>query len=152
MKLNTDLDLTEYLKDPLPAGTYVLEYVSDGFSNSNTIIDIHCKVLECPEHPDKVGETCTIQTCFSSNNRKIVAIGNSIRNQIFKACMGQDLFKIESQKGGINTSKLYGLKFQCFIDVKETSYGFSGNKNVYKSFKCVYTDEELLKNLRERFN
>lgn len=81
MQVNTDLDFSDFLKEPLPAGTYILEYVRDGFSNSNTIIDIFCKVVKCDEHPETVGEECKIQTCFSSNNKRIVAIGNSIRNQ-----------------------------------------------------------------------
>lgn len=152
MKINTDLDLSEDLKKPLPAGTYVLEYVRDGFSNSNNIINIFCKVLESPDHPEQVGETCKIQTCFNNANKRIVAIGNSIRNQIFKACIGKDLFEVESQKGGLNTSKLYGLKFQCYADVKQTNFGFIAEKNNFKSFKCVYSEEELLEIAKTRFN
>lgn len=152
MRVSTDLDFTDMLKDPLPAGTYVLKYMRDGFSNSNNIIDIVCEVVSCEEHPETVGQICKIQTCYSSTNKRIVAIGNSIRNQIFKACIGKELFDIEAQKGGINTTKLYGLTFQCYIDVKETTYGFNAEKNNFKSFKCIYTDEELLKIAKERFS
>ena len=150
MKLNTDLDLTEELKEPLPKGTYVLEYVRDAFSNSDTIIDIYCKVISS-DCPNQEGQECKIQTCYSSNNKQIVAVGNSIRNQIFKACIGKDLFDAESKKGGLNTSKLYGLKFQCFVDIKETTYGFNTSKNTFKTFKCVYNDEDLLQIAKERF-
>ena len=152
MQVNTDLDFSDFLKEPLPAGTYILEYVRDGFSNSNTIIDIFCNVVKCDEHPETVGEECKIQTCFSSNNKRIVAIGNSIRNQIFKACIGDELFKVESQKGGITTSKFYGLQFQCYIDVKQTTFGFNAEKNNFKTFKCIYSEEELLKIATERFS
>lgn len=150
MKLNTDLDLTEELKEPLPKGTYVLEYVRDAFSNSDTIIDIYCKVISS-DCPNQEGQECKIQTCYSSSNKQLVAIGNSIRNQIFKACIGKDLFDAESKKGGLNTSKLYGLKFQCFVDIKETTYGFNTSKNTFKTFKCVYNDEDLLQIAKERF-
>ena len=151
MRLSTDLDVLDELKEPLPAGTYVLEYVRDGFSNNNTIIDIFCKVVKCDEHPETVGKECKIQTCYSSDNKRIVAIGNSIRNQIVKACIGKELFEAESNNGGINTAKLYGLQFQCYIDVKETSFGFSLNKNSFKSFKLIYSDEELLQIAKDRF-
>ena len=151
MKLDINLDLLDELKEPLPKGTYVLEYVRDDFSNSNTIIDIYCKVLSSLDHPEKVGAKCKIQTCYSSTNKQIVAVGNSIRNQIFKACIGKDLFDAESKKGGLNTSKLYGLKFQCFVDIKETTYGFNTSKNTFKTFKCVYNDEDLLQIAKERF-
>ena len=33
MKLDINLDLLDELKEPLPKGTYVLEYVRDDFSN-----------------------------------------------------------------------------------------------------------------------
>ena len=151
MKLDINLDLLDELKEPLPKGTYVLEYVRDDFSNSNTIIDIYCKVLSSPDHPEKVGTKCKIQTCYSSNNKQIVAVGNSIRNQIFKACIGKDLFDAESKKGGINTAKLYGLKFRCNIDIKEVNYGFAPFKNKFSGFKCVYSDEELLEIAKQRF-
>lgn len=151
MRLSTDLDVLDELKEPLPAGTYVLEYVRDGFSNNNTIIDIFCKVVKCDEYPETVGKECKIQTCYSSDNKRVVAIGNSIRNQIFRACIGKDLFEAESNNGGINTAKLYGLQFQCYIDVKETSFGFSLNKNSFKSFKLIYSDEELLQIAKDRF-
>lgn len=151
MRLSTDLDVLDELKEPLPAGTYVLEYVRDGFSNNNTIIDIFCKVVKCDEHPETVGKECKIQTCYSSDNKRVVAIGNSIRNQIFRACIGKELFEAESNNGGINTVKLYGLQFQCYIDVKETSFGFSLNKNSFKSFKLIYSDEELLQIAKDRF-
>ena len=49
MRVSTDLDFTDMLKDPLPAGTYILEYERDGFSNSNNIIDIHCKMMDFTE-------------------------------------------------------------------------------------------------------
>lgn len=150
MKLNTDLDLTEELKEPLPKGTYILEYVRDAFSNSDTIIDIYCKVISS-DCPNQEGQECKIQTCYSSSNKQLVAIGNSIRNQIFKACIGKDLFDAESKKGGINTAKLYGLKFRCNIDIKEVNYGFAPFKNKFSGFKCVYSDEELLEIAKQRF-
>ncbi len=141
MKMNLDIDLAQELKEPLPKGTYVLEYSRDGFSNSDTIIDIYCTVVQADD-PKLVGETCKIQTCFSSTNKRIVAIGNSIRNQIFKACMGKELFEAEQKKGGINTSKLYGCRFKCNVDVKETEYGLNPRKNVFNGFQCVLTAEE----------
>ena len=151
MRVSTDLDFTDMLKDPLPSGTYILEYERDGFSNSNNIIDIHCKVVSCEEHPETVGQTCKIQTCYSSTNKRVVAIGNSIRNQVFKACIGKKLFDAETQKGGIDTTKLYGLQFQCYVDVKQTAFGFNAEKNNFKSFKCIYDEEQLLEIAKTRF-
>lgn len=141
MKMNLNIDLAQELKEPLPKGTYVLEYTRDGFSNSDTIIDIFCTVVKADD-PKFIGETCKIQTCFSNSNKQIVAIGNSIRNQIFKACIGKEVFELEQKQGGINTSKLYGCRFQCDIDLKETEYGLNPYKNVFKGFKCILTPEE----------
>lgn len=150
MKMNLDVDLAQELKEPLPKGTYILEYSRDGFSNSDTIIDIYCTVLQADD-PKLVGETCKIQTCFSNENKRIVAIGNSIRNQIFKACIGKDLFEAEQKKGGIATSKLYGCKFQCNVDLKQTEYGLSPYKNVFNGFKCILTEEEQAELAKTKF-
>ena len=103
------------------------------------------------EHPETVGQTCKIQTCYSNTNKRVVAIGNSIRNQVFKACIGKKLFDAETQKGGIDTTKLYGLQFQCYVDVKQTAFGFNAEKNNFKSFKCIYDEEQLLEIAKTRF-
>ena len=150
MKINTSFDLSNDLKDPLPAGEYVLEYVRDGFASDDKIVEIICKVIEA-EDKSKIGETCKIETVYSSDNKRLVAIGNSIRNQIFKACIGKELFEAECQNGTINTHKLYGLKFGCTADVIETNFCITGFKNRFHAFKCVLTDEEKLAIAKERF-
>lgn len=150
MKINTSFDLSDDLKDPLPAGEYVLEYVRDGFASDDKIVEIVCKVLKADDE-SKIGETCKIETVYSSENKRLVAIGNSIRNQIFKACLGEELFNAECQNGTINTQKLYGLKFGCTADIIETNFSITGFKNRFHAFKCVLTDEEKLAIAKERF-
>ena len=150
MKINTSFDLSNDLREPLPAGEYVLEYVRDGFASDDKIIEIVCKVLEA-EDQSKIGEICKIETVSSSENRRLVAIGNSIRNQIFKACLGEELFNAECQNGTINTHKLYGLKFGCTADVIETNFCLTGFKNRFYAFKCVLTEEEKLNIAKEKF-
>lgn len=151
MKINTSVDFLQELKPPLPEGKYVLEYNRDGFSNNDTVIDIYCTVVTADD-PKQIGQPCKIQTCYSSSNRQLVAIGNSIRNQIFKACIGKELFESECQKGGINTTKLYGLRFACTVGIKETSFGLTSKKNTFSGFKCILSEQEIAEMAKQRFN
>lgn len=151
MKINTGLDFLQELKPPLPEGEYVLEYNRDGFSNHDTVIDIYCTVVQA-EDPKQIGQPCKIQTCYSHDNKRIVAIGNSIRNQIFKACIGKELFESECKNGGINTTKLYGLRFKCNVGIKETSFGLTSKKNTFSGFKCILSEQEIADIAKERFS
>lgn len=151
MKINTSFDISDSLKEPLPEGEYILEYVRDGFSSDDHIVEITCKVIQSPDN-SRVGECCKIETVYSSENKRLVAIGNSIRNQIFKACLGEELFRSECANGTINTQKMYGLKFGCTVDVVETAFGLTGFKNRFHAFKCILTEEEKIQIAKERFN
>ena len=150
MKINTSFDISSELQEPLPEGDYVMEYVRDGFSADDRMVEIVCKVIESPDGKH-IGEECKIETVYSSENKRLLAIGNSIRNQIFRVCMGTELFNAEKENGAINTNKLYGLRFGCTADVVETNFGLTGFKNRFRGFKCVLTDEEKLTLAKEKF-
>lgn len=125
----------------LPKGTYIMKYVSDEigeYMNGNKFISIKLEVFNECENKGNVVELRTIV----SENKKVNAIGNSIRNSVFRACIGEDNMKLFKEY--VDTDIMYGKVFECFVDQKDDNFDvFNPIKNTFKSFKCILNDEEI---------
>lgn len=138
-------------KTVLPKGTYDFKYVSDSIGQyqncNNKFITMVLEVIS----EDHKGELVELTTVTSSDNKKVNAIGNSIRNSVFKACIGEDNMSLFKEY--VNTDIMYGKRFRCVVDQKEDNFDvFSPIKNTFKSFECILTDEEIIEISKDLLN
>lgn len=129
-------------KTTLPIGEYRLEYTSDSleeYRNGHKYVLMKFTVVG-GEHNGKVVE---LKTVISNDNKRTNAIGNSIRNRVFTACIGKE--NMELFKDYQNTEVMIGKQFICTVEQKEDMFdNFNPIKNTFKGYKCVLTDEEKL--------
>lgn len=138
-------------KTVLPKGTYDFKYVSDSIGQyqncNNKFITMVLEVIS----EDHKGELVELTTVTSSDNKKVNAIGNSIRNSVFKACIGEDNMSLFKEY--VNTDIMYGKRFRCVVDQKEDNFDvFSPIKNTFKGFECILTDEEIIEISKDLLN
>lgn len=127
----------------LPKGEYKFKYINDYFTelpNGYKFITMEFMVIDGEYN----GKIVKYHTVSSNVNKKLNAIGASLRERVQVACLGKENMSLFKQI--LNSEILIGKTFIATADEKENKYNdLEPTMNVFKGFKNDLTDEDKLK-------
>lgn len=138
MELNfTEEDFENKL---LPVGEYVASYQSaDVQQLGNGFVKTIFKFKV--DSGDYAGDLAVVELISSPTNQRLTAIAKSIQIRIFTALLGKENFELWKTWG--DTDFVKNLKLKMTADIVADNYSpFNSERNVFKGFKCILSDDE----------